>query len=196
LVYAFDLTRSAELERSFTAFMTGNEAEVSHFVHSAGHMKMLPLKMVSLEAINTTFAINVISAALLIKVLVQRKINADALSSVVLISSNISNFGAKALSVYGASKGAMDSMMKCLAVELAPKVRLNSVLPGALDTEMTRNIFGDQELLDRMMKEYPLGPGEPNDIFEMVNFLLSERSKWITGQQFAVDGGRTINISG
>ena len=46
-----------------------------------------------------------------------------------------------------------------------------------------------------MFSNYPLGEGYPEDISNMVNFLISEKSKWITGQQFTVDGGRSINIS-
>jgi len=86
--------------------------------------------------------------------------------------------------------------MRCLAVELAPRVRVNSVLPGAVKTEMTDGIFADDEIAGRMEKEYPLGIGSPEDIADMVRFLLSENAKWITGQQLTVDGGRTINISG
>jgi NAD(P)-dependent dehydrogenase (short-subunit alcohol dehydrogenase family) len=196
LVFGFDLVKSDEIESSFSSFITENNIEVTHFVHSAGFMKMLPLKMITLETINTAFATNVISAMLLTKVLTQRRVNGSALKSIVFISSNISNFGAKAFSVYAASKGALDSLMRCLAVELAPKVRVNSVLPGAIKTGMTETIFENKEALDRMTLTYPLGLGTPEDIYEMVNFLLSEKSRWVTGQQYTVDGGRTINISG
>lgn len=196
LIYQFDLTKLSEIENSFSQFIVENELEVTRFVHCAGYMKMMPLKTTSLEVINATFATNVISAALLTKILQLRKINNNALKSVVFISSNVSNFGAKAFSIYAASKGALDSVMRCLAVELAPQVRVNSVLPGAIPTEMTEDIFENKEIADRMAKDYPLGLGEPGDIFEMVEFLLSAKSKWITGQQFIVDGGRTINISG
>ena len=103
--------------------------------------------------------------------------------------------GAKAFNVYSASKAALDALMRSLAVELAPNVRLNSVLPGAIQTRMTDHIFKDAELLNRMTKDYPLGVGYPSDIFEMVRFLISDESRWITGQQFVVDGGRSINIS-
>ena len=61
---------------------------------------------------------------------------------------------------------------------------------------MTEAIFEDQETVERIKATYPLGFGESNDIFEMVDFLLSEKARWITGQQFVVDGGRTINITG
>ena len=86
--------------------------------------------------------------------------------------------------------------MRCLAVELAPKTRVNSILPGAVLIEMTQNIFENDEVRSRMEAIYPLGIGEPNDIFQVVDFLLSDKSKWITGQQIIIDGGRSINISG
>jgi len=196
LMFKFDLVKVGELENSFSAFIAENNIEVAHFVHCAGFMKMLPLKILTLEIINTTLATNVISAALIAKMLVQRKINNSALKSIVFVSSNISNFGAKAFSAYAASKGALDSLMRCLAVELAPKVRVNSVLPGGIQTKMTENVFENKEVLDRILMTYPLGLGKPEDIYDMVEFLLSDKSRWITGQQFTVDGGRTINISG
>lgn len=196
LLYKFDLTKLYKAEESLSAFITTNKIEISGFVHCAGYMKMLPLKMLSLPVLEKTFATNVFAASLMIKVLMSKKINNHALRSVVFISSNISNFGAKAFSMYAASKGAIDSLMRCLAVELAPGVRVNSVLPGAVKTEMTESIFGNEEVKIRMEKEYPLGLGSPEDIYEAVAFLLSDKAKWITGQQFTVDGGRTINISG
>lgn len=196
LLLAFDLVKVDEIEKTISDFIIENNISISHYVHCAGYMKMVPLKMVTLETINTTLATNFISAMLLCKVLTQRRINSDSLKSVVFISSNISNFGAKAFSLYASSKGALDAIMRCLAVELAPRVRINSVLPGAIQTAMTETIFENKETLDRMTGTYPLGLGKPEDIYEMVNFLLSEKSRWITGQQFTVDGGRTINISG
>jgi NAD(P)-dependent dehydrogenase (short-subunit alcohol dehydrogenase family) len=196
LILELDLVKTEEIEKVVSAFILENNIEITHFVHCAGFLKLLPLKMLNLEIINSTFSTNVISAILLTKVLIQKKTNNSALKNVVFISSNISNFGAKAFSAYAASKGALDSLMRCMAVELAPKVRVNSVLPGAVQTEMTGNIFENKELIDRMEQTYPLGIGKPQDIFDMVEFLLSEKSRWITGQQFTVDGGRTINISG
>lgn len=196
LIFPFDLSNVNDLEEYLSAFIKDQNIEICHFVHCAGFMKMVPLKMLTLESINNTFATNIISAALIIKVLVNRKLNNAALKSAVLISSNISNFGAKAFSLYGASKAGLDGLMRSLAIELAPKVRINSVLPGAVRTEMTESIFEDIELVKKMEATYPLGLGETNDIFEMVAFLLSEKARWITGQQFTVDGGRTINITG
>lgn len=196
LIWQQDLNLVDEIENSLTSFLIQNKVEVDKYIHSAGYMKMAPLKISTLDVLKKTINTNIISASLICKVLTNKKANNIALNSVVFISSNISNMGAKGMSAYGASKGALDALMRCLSIELAPKTRVNSVLPGAVLTEMTQSIFENEEVKVRMDATYPLGIGEPNDIYQMVNFLLSNRSKWITGQQFTVDGGRSINISG
>ncbi|MDR2085183.1 MAG: SDR family oxidoreductase [Bacteroidales bacterium] len=196
LIWQYDLFNVEDVEQSLIEFLKVNDIKVNKFVHCAGFMSTYPLKMVNLSLIQKTFNVNVFSALLITKVLSNKKVNEKSLSAVVLISSNISNFGAKAFSAYGASKGALDSMMRSLAVELAPNVRVNSVLPGGVRTTMTEHMYQDEELISRMASSYPLGLGDVTDIYEVVNFLLSEKAKWITGQQITVDGGRTINISG
>jgi NAD(P)-dependent dehydrogenase (short-subunit alcohol dehydrogenase family) len=86
--------------------------------------------------------------------------------------------------------------MKSLAMELAPNIRVNAVLPGAVRTTLTEHIFEDENLINRMKETYPLGLGTTTDIYDAVKFLLSDESRWITGQQLYVDGGRTVNITG
>lgn len=184
------------VENSLASFISTSSIEIFKFVHCAGVMKMAPLKMSTLSVLQQTFNVNVFAPNLICKVLTNKKANNSTLNSAVFISSNISNHGAKAMSAYGSSKSALDGLMRSLAVELAPKVRVNSVLPGAVETEMTKDILGNEEVKERMLAVYPLGIGTPGDISQAVSFLLSENAKWITGQQFTVDGGRTINISG
>lgn len=196
LLWPCDLSDVGEIETVFANFLCESNLRVNYFVHCAGFMKVYPLKMVTATLFQNTFNVNVIAGALLVKVLMKRKVNDRALKSVVFISSNISNFGAKAFSVYGASKGAVDSLMRSLAVELAPQVRVNSVLPGGVRTTMTEHMYQDEDLVNRMAAVYPLGLGEVKDIYMAVNFLLSDAARWVTGQQFTVDGGRTINITG
>ncbi len=196
LIWEFDLLDVNALEESLVTFMTEQNCLVSNFIHSAGYLKTIPLKMSGVDLFQTSFNINVVSAAIIVKVLYRKKINQDALKSIVLISSNISNFGAKAFSAYGASKAAVDGLMRSLAVELAPKVRVNSVLPGGIRTAMTEHIYEDTALAERTNHVCPLGPGTPDDIAGTVSFLISEDARWITGQQLTVDGGRTINITG
>jgi NAD(P)-dependent dehydrogenase (short-subunit alcohol dehydrogenase family) len=195
LMWPQALDRVADVQRSFTDFLAHHQVRVSNYVHCAGTLKILPLRSIevdhALEVLNTNFT----SAFALMNVLVKKKVNDQKLRSVVFVSSIASQFGAKGFSIYAASKGALDALMKSLAVELAPDVRVNSVLPGAIKTEMTKSIFARPEVEDRFKRDYPLGVGETDDIVHIVEFLLSERARWITGQQLIVDGGRTVNIT-
>ncbi|MDR6463017.1 SDR family oxidoreductase [Chryseobacterium sediminis] len=194
-ILALDLSNLENTEKTLVQFLNENSINVHKLVHCAGFMKMIPLKLVNNDFMMECFTTNVFSANLLIKLLVNKKINNSLLNSVVFISSNISNRGAKAMSTYGASKSALDGLMRNLAVELAPRVRINSVLPGAVLTKMTQNIFDNEDVMARMQAQYPLGIGYAKDIADAVNYLLSDDARWITGQQITVDGGRSINIS-
>ena len=196
LIWQYDLSIVDSLEEDLGTFLKDNGIQVSYFVHCAGYMKMYPVRMLTKEIFTDAFNVNVISAALITKLLVGKKSNGAAIKSVVFISSNISNFGAKAFSAYSASKAGLDGLMRSLAVELAPKVRVNSVLPGGVRTKMTEHMYQNEELIERMAATYPLGLGTVEDIRDAVSFLLSDKARWITGQQLTVDGGRTINVTG
>jgi NAD(P)-dependent dehydrogenase (short-subunit alcohol dehydrogenase family) len=196
LIWQYNLATVDRIEEAITQFMINNNCTIHSFVHSAGYMKAVPLKMISVDLFQTTFNINVIAPAVIAKVLTKKKINNHKLRNIVFISSNISNFGAKAFGAYAASKAAIDGLMRCLSVELAPEIRVNSVLPGGICTPMTEHLYADAELVERMETAYPLGLGTTRDISDAVSFLLGDNARWITGQQLTVDGGRTINITG
>ncbi len=116
-------------------------------------------------------------------------------SSIVYISSIAAVNGDMGQLEYGSSKGAVNSMVKVLALELAKQnIRVNSVMPGFIETEMTGQ-FGDiySEKFKTELKEmYPLGPGKPEDVANIIVFLLSDASRWVTGQNIIIDGGRTL----
>ena len=84
----------------------------------------------------------------------------------------------------------MLGLMKSMAAELAPRVRVNAVMPGGVRTRTTNFMYEAQEAPN---PRYLLGDGEKADIANMVEFLLSDKSRWVTGQEFVVDGGLTIN---
>lgn len=195
IIWNYDLEKIEYLEDELASLINEKEIVVSEFVHCAGVFKMIPLRGVNVGALKTTYSVNVFAPALVTKALASRKNNGRNLKSVVYISSNISNRGASAFSMYGSSKAALDGLMRNLAVELAPKIRINSVLPGGMITEMTKNIFADEGKKAEFERNYPLGIGNPTEIAEVVEFLLSDRSRWMTGQQITVDGGRTIDIT-
>jgi NAD(P)-dependent dehydrogenase (short-subunit alcohol dehydrogenase family) len=122
---------------------------------------------------------------------------------------NVSSVHAVATSAnigaYAASKGAMLALTRSLAIELAPAVRVNAVLPGAVDTEMLRagldrgHLPGEDmdELIQELGKKH-LGKriGNPKEIGDAIYFLTDScKSSFITGQSFVIDGGATAKLS-
>jgi NAD(P)-dependent dehydrogenase (short-subunit alcohol dehydrogenase family) len=158
-------------------------------------LQVLPLRSIGMDHAQQVMNTNVLSAMEITRLLTRKNVNQKNLSRIVFISTTASQFGAKGFTAYCASKAALDGLMRALAVELAPQVRVNSVLPGAVQTPMTQAMFDDPELGPRLTRDYPLGVGQMSDIVNAVEFLLSDKSRWMTGQQMVVDGGRTINIS-
>ncbi len=193
LIWHFDLENVGEIKSNLNSFLSENQIVIDSFVHCAGAIKILPVKHFSLDNARQIFDINFFSALEIIKVLLLKR-NEKALSNIVFISAMFSKYGNKGNSIYTASKGAIDSFVKSLAVELAPKIRINSVLPGGLNTKMTSHLFSDPVYMEKYKEKYLLGEGSAVDIASMVNFLLSEESRWITGQNYMVDGGCSSHL--
>jgi NAD(P)-dependent dehydrogenase (short-subunit alcohol dehydrogenase family) len=102
---------------------------------------------------------------------------------------------------YCVSKSAVDQLTRCAALELAPKgVRVNAVNPGVVVSNLHRRggMAEDayQAFLARTRETHPLGrPGQPNEIADLIFFLASDRSGWITGETIAIDGGRHLTCA-
>ena len=112
--------------------------------------------------------------------------------SIVNISSVAGMVSATNAFAYGASKWAVRGMTKTAAVELARAgVRVNSIHPGMIQTEMLDEVIGENDKRrDRMIGMVPLGnTAEPRDIANMALFLASDESRYATGSEFVVDGG-------
>lgn len=194
-IWKFDLTKTEKISETLAAFLAKEKIQIARFVHSAGVSRILPLAVTKLKNVQEVFRVNTIAPLEIVQTLASKRGNSAALKSVVFVSSAIANRGAKGYAVYGASKAALDGLMRGLAVELAPKIRVNSVLPGFVKTPMTESSLADPELVKRLESRYPLGLGEPHSIADAVAFLLSDKSSWITGHQLVIDGGSTVDIS-
>jgi 3-oxoacyl-[acyl-carrier protein] reductase len=109
--------------------------------------------------------------------------------SIINISSMWGNVGASCEVIYSASKGAINSFTKALAKEVAPSnIRVNAIAPGVIDTEMNKWLSAEDR--KSLVDEIPMMKfGEVDDIGNLVTFLASENSKYITGQVITIDGG-------
>ncbi len=190
-----DFREVSQIEASLKELLEKHELSVENLVHCAGTLRILPLRSFELATVREVMDVNFTSAVEIVRLLVRKKINEKQLRGIVFVSSTASQFGARGFNLYCASKGALDAFMRALAVELAPDVRVNSVLPGAIRTAMTEAMLSNRELEASLKVEYPLGIGTPSDIASAIQFLLSESARWITGHQLVVDGGRTVNIT-
>ena len=195
LSWTRDLADVDTLAEALTAFLAANGATVHGFVHCAAILKVLPLRSIAIAHAQAVMNTNVLAAMEITRVLTRKPVNGRTLDSIVFISSIAAQFGAKGFTAYCASKAALDGLMKALAVELGPQVRVNSVLPGGVRTPMTDTMFDDPAMAERLTRDYPLGVGLPSDITDAVAFLLSRQARWVTGHQMVVDGGRSANIS-
>lgn len=192
LVWPYDLRNVDGLVTSLEGLLHQHDATVNCFIHSAGVVKVAPARLNDVAMAQDVMNVNALSAMQVVRALM-KKPNRGALANVLFISSTYSIRGTTGQAVYAASKGALDSMMQALAVELAPAVRVNSILPGGVRTPMSERAFTDPKHLQKMKEEYLLRLGEVDDIVNAVEFMVSDRSSWITGQKFVVDGGQTVH---
>lgn len=190
LVWVRDLNRLDGIGDEAVAFLGANDAVIDHFIHSAGVFGIQFVRANEMAFVTRVFNVNLFSAMEIIRPLVQKKANKGALRSITFISAIGSKLGGKGYSVYAASKGAVNAMCLSLAVELAPVVRVNAVLPGTIETELNREHFADTDFVASMKAIHPLGLGHAQDVADAVDFLASDRARWVTGQELIVDGGR------
>ncbi len=157
----------------------------------AGITKSVPVKNMKDIDIENIFNTNILSLMRLTKLLLKGKKLAGG-ASVVFISSIATTYAAMGNAIYAASKGAVNSFAKVLALELAPrKIRVNCIQPGIVKTNMLSDSFSKEQFNQEAAK-YPLGFGEPTDIANGIIFFLSDASKWSTGSILNIDGGVTL----
>lgn len=191
----FDLDDILSIRGVLGKILSDNQIKVVSFVHCAGIMKVMRMKDVDYKNSLQIFNVNFFSASEIISTLLKKNINQGNLKNILFISAILGKFGARGHNLYSATKAALDGLMKSLSVELAPNIRVNSILPGGVKTPMAEHALQDPVIMEKFKTDYPLGIGETSDIAYLVEFLLSEKARWITGQQIIIDGGRTANMS-
>jgi 3-oxoacyl-[acyl-carrier protein] reductase len=160
-------------------------------VNNAVHQGYLPVESISAATFHQHFNVNVLGPILTIQA--SLKAFGDKGGNIINISSGASKTPLPGASLYSATKAALDAMTIALSKELGAKnVRINSVLPGATDTEgaASAGVTKGSDYEKMFVAKTPLGRrGQPEDIAKAVLFLASDDAAWITGEQISVSGG-------
>lgn len=187
-VWCRDLGKLDGLNEEFLQMLDQEGIQVTKVVHAAGHLKILPFRSFNFQDTMNIFSVNVFSIIEILRGLACKP-HRNHLKSVVMISAYFSKFGDKGNAVYSSSKGALNSLIKGLAVEF-PQTRFNSIILGAVRTKMTEHLF-DADADTKHFDRYLLGTGNPDQVADAVDFLLKD-TLWMTGQEMFLDGGASI----
>ncbi|MHB2166401.1 SDR family NAD(P)-dependent oxidoreductase [Alsobacter sp. R-9] len=164
-------------------------------VNNAGTNRPLPMADTTPEDFDVVVDLNVRSAYFVARAVVRGMLGAGLKGSIINLSSQMGHVGGAGRTVYCASKHAIEGMTKALAVELGPAgIRVNTICPTFIVTEMTRGFLEDETFLRHVMSKIKLGRlGTVEDIMGPVLFLASDASALVTGSALMVDGGWTAD---
>lgn len=168
---------------------------VHGLLYCAGVQKTVPLKAFDPQEFDRIFRINVSAAIELTRVITTPKIFDKAGGSIVYISSIKGILSEKGNLEYSATKSALNSAMRTIALELASKsIKVNAVSPAMVMTQMFKSILNElpEDSIAKINKKHLLGIIEPNEVADLCTFLLSDLNKRITGENIIIDSGYTL----
>ena len=185
-----DVSRLEELE-AFSKQVKESVGPLDGLVYCAGAQKTLPLVMTKPAVLQELFALNTFAAIELVRCFSKAGYAREG-ASFVLLSSLAAHESSPGKAAYSASKAALEGFMTSASFELMQKkIRLNVIAPGIVKTSMSEGFLGKMtsDQFHALEATYPLGFGESEDVAWMVEFLLSRRSRWVSGKIFLIDGG-------
>ncbi|MCQ2744382.1 MAG: SDR family oxidoreductase [bacterium] len=189
-----DLTEDIENLPQYVKELKNKYGKFSGMAYCAGISNVSPLQSLDFKYTKKMFDINYFAPVFLTKGFIDRRNNVGKGTSIVAISSIAAIKCDKGHLSYSGAKAALSSSMKAIAREVASQgIRINCVLPSMIATPMTLN--PDIKDLDQNKintNEYPFGWGEVSDVANMIVYLLSDKAKFISGQNYVIDSGGVI----
>ncbi|HQJ23182.1 MAG TPA: SDR family oxidoreductase [Rectinema sp.] len=184
-----DLSKSEDIKK-----LISNLPEIDGLVNNAGISKPTLTQFISEEVVNDIFLVNTFAPIYLTQGLLKQKRIKNKGS--IVFTSSISGLACSEVgeSLYSASKAAINGFVKGAAIELATKgIRLNTVNPGLIDTNIFDEGIITKEQLEEKKKKYPLRRfGKPEEVAYAIIYFLSDASLWTTGANLIIDGGYTL----
>lgn len=170
---------------------------IDGLVYFPGSINLRPFKGLKIETFESDMQLNFFSMVKIVQNILPQLL-ASKQSSIVLFSTVAVKMGMPFHTSVAASKGAIEGFAKALAAEYAPKLRVNVIAPSLTDTPLAEKFLSNDEKREKSAQRHPLKRfGKTEDISQMAEFLLDEKSSWITGQIFHVDGGMsTLLVNG
>ena len=185
----FDLYNLKDIRNIFE-LIDGMGYKLDGLIHSAGVAMSVPIGANDIEQMKQVMTVNCMAFAELMKYFSKKKYSNNG-SSVVAISSLAAYVCTKGTGIYAASKSALNNLVKVSAKELTKRhIRVNAVMPAFVQTSMISE--KDDQLDELIRKEQPWGVIEPEQVAELVTFLLSDNSQMITGATIPITGGRVV----
>lgn len=162
---------------------------IDGLVYFPGTINLKPFQRLTSQDFLNDLQVNVLGATASIQKYLNNLKQSEN-PSIVLISSVAATTGMPFHASIGMAKAALEGLSKALAAEFAPKIRVNTVAPSLTNTPLAQKFLGSEEKIEIAEKRNPMKKvGTADDLAQTIHFLLSEKSNWITGQTFAVDGG-------
>ncbi len=163
---------------------------VDVLVNNAGGTGPRPALATSEAFFETALRFNVTQAFALSQLVVPKMVESAGAGAIVNISSRSSDMVQTAFAAYAAGKAALNQMTRNTAAEWAPKVRVNAISVGGVDTDALKVVLQNDAMREQFERGTPMGrPGTTEDIACAALYLASEASSWVTGKIFQVDGG-------
>ena len=188
LVVPTDVTESDQLARLVAATID-EFGRLDILVNNAGGWMPRPFLQTSERNFEAALRFNVMSAFVLSQLAVPHLAATDH-GAIVNISSRSASMVQPAFTAYASAKAALSMMTRAMAPELAPKVRVNVIEVGGVETAALESVLTDPAIREQLEANTPMRRvGQPEDIAAAVVFLASDASSWVTGKVFEIDGG-------